>query len=579
MRRLDLRHRASAVLLASELLAAACGQPSDEGTRDGNEGRRPLVGASPVVQGGAPTDAGATEDARPARTTLSVLFIGNSYTYVNDVPGLLSRIASTAQDGPLIVTDEVVEGGQTLQGHYSGGVAPAKIAEARWTHVVLQQQSLAAAGGTLGLGSGAKELGDLIVAAGARPVWFVTWARAAGDSEYGSAFVDPDHMQDFITRANDEEARRRPGSLLSCVGEAFRASIRANPGIALHQSDLSHATLAGSYLAASTFYVALTGRPVPDVAEVPAGLAADDAVALRRAALVGSSCANLTLKGSIDILEGNMGNDMGSFGEFPFDFGTAGTPISATFLLQNRGELPVLTGFLVDGSFEWTGGVFPGTSDPVASTPPCTNTLAPVSTCQVSVTYKGGSADGGALTLTPTQAYQDTIKLPLQGASGFTDRAHLTISSMTGLCASTNPWSCGEFSRYIEWMYPDGPVVTLVLDNRGGAATTRITGLPLASPYTWNGGEFPGGSGVGLSTSTYPRDRNPPRPLPYCSQVLAPGERCLVAVRYSEVPDAGPLTGDIGVEYADTAGPSPDKASLHILTFPSSPGDAGADAD
>jgi hypothetical protein len=130
-------------------------------------------------------------------------------------------------------------------------------------------------------------------------------------------------------------------------------------------------------------------------------------------------------------------------------------------------------------------------------------------------------------------------------------------------------------------MYPDGPepVVTLVLANRGGAATTRITGLPLAGPFSWNGGEFPGGSGVGLSTPTHPRERNPPRALPYCSQVLAPGERCLVAVRFAQVPDAGPPAGNIAVDYADSVGPSSDQASVHILAFPPSPSDAGADGD
>src|SRR5262245_38542953 len=93
-RRSWLRQWALAAWFVSQLLAAACGDASDDGTptRDANEGGanaigdagRPDVGASTVLEAGASADGGAT-DARAARPTLSVLFIGNSYTYVNDV--------------------------------------------------------------------------------------------------------------------------------------------------------------------------------------------------------------------------------------------------------------------------------------------------------------------------------------------------------------------------------------------------------------------------------------------------------------------------------------------------------------
>lgn len=265
----------------------------------------------------------------------------------------------------------------------------------------------------------------------------------------------------------------------------------------------------------------------------------------------------------------------------PFDFGTAGTAVSATLLLQNRGELPATPSFRFDGPFGWTGGAFPGTSDPVAATPPCASALLPGSTCQVAITYGGGASDGGALTLTAPQAYQHEVTEPLAGTSGHLDRAHLTLAAMSGLCASTQPRSCGPFTRSSEWMFPDGTppgVVTLVLANRGGAPTTRVTGRALAAPFAWNEGAFPAGTGAGRSTSTLPRERNPPRPLPFCSQVIAPGERCLVAV-VAAAPDGGNPTGDIGVDYEDATGPSPEGASVRVLVFPPSPRDAGAAAN
>jgi hypothetical protein len=61
----------------------------------------------------------------------------------------------------------------------------------------------------------------------------------------------------------------------------------------LQQSDGSHPTLAGTYLAASTFYVALTGQPVPAASAVPDPLGPDDAALLRDVARFGSNCADV----------------------------------------------------------------------------------------------------------------------------------------------------------------------------------------------------------------------------------------------------------------------------------------------
>src|SRR5262249_30703151 len=133
-------------------------------------------------------------------------------------------------------------------------------------------------------------------------------------------------------------------------GEAFRASLTLHPEITLHAADQSHATIAGSYLAASTFYVALTGLPVPASAFVPDGVSSDDAALLRSAALVGSSCGGVRPRGSVHF---------DAYGAI--DFGVSGTPIPALLVLTNRGTLPA-TVFASPPSapFQWTGGTFPG---------------------------------------------------------------------------------------------------------------------------------------------------------------------------------------------------------------------------
>ncbi len=186
-----------------------------------------------------PRDAGslgdAPVDARPK--DLRILFIGNSYTYVNDLPGMLSRIAATSGVLPTITTDQIVQGGARLIDHWNNGVAQGRIRDGGFTHVVLQGQSEEAAlpydSDVFALS--ARHFGDLAVGAGAQPTLFVTWARAPGDGDYDAgnpngAFVGPEQMQDSLTWTYANVARRWPASILACVGEAFRQSLKRDPG-------------------------------------------------------------------------------------------------------------------------------------------------------------------------------------------------------------------------------------------------------------------------------------------------------------------------------------------------------------
>ena len=269
----------SALMAFAAWSAWACSSSDPHGTAAADAGDALAADAQAADAGGndaRPPDTG-TGDAGPA--ALHVLFIGDSYTYVNDLPGMLTTIAATAGVPPTITTDEVVQGGATLEVQWSNQLAQAKIMAGGWTHVVVQGQSvepLAALDTGTGFSDYAEAFDDLIVEAGAQPTLFSTWARAAGDPIYAPIpngnFVCPAQMQDELTIAYEQVAKLQPRSILVCAGEAFQRAIVQYPAIVLQQSDRSHPTVAGTYLAASTFYVALTGHPVPAQSEVPAGL-------------------------------------------------------------------------------------------------------------------------------------------------------------------------------------------------------------------------------------------------------------------------------------------------------------------
>jgi hypothetical protein len=526
---------------------------------------------------GLPSDAGAAPDS--GSSGLNVLFIGNSYTYVNDLPGMLSQIAATAGVPPTIATSQVVQGGATLEVQWDNGIAQTQIEQGGWTHVVLQGQSLEPlffydfpdfyAYGEM--------FEKLIVDAGARPTLFVTWARAAGDSsytpQYGGYYFSPDEMQDQLTSSYAYLARQTTNGLLACAGEAFRTAIEQYPGIVLQQSDLSHPTVAGTYLAACTFYVALTGQAVPAQSFVPDGVSAEDAASLRDVALVGANCADVQPKGFVLLGDGiengqrilDLPNpDGGPEADPPFDFGTAGSSVTDYFLLTNYGETAagIEDGMTLRPPFAWAGDSgYPGGSGTITTalgtysfcsgSVPAATAGGIAGNCVVAVSYSGEATGSGVLTLNLTNDYQPGLARGLQGTS--TSRALLRISQDPGDFGCSD--ACGGASVSV------GATTSLIVTNRGGAPTTSLgVGTPLASPFYWgdgDGGAFPGGAGVGSEGG---------QSYDYCTtQTLGPGQCCLLTVSLSPpTPDGGSYMSAVNIAYSDATGPVTPNANENV---------------
>lgn len=239
-------------------------------------------GANSATQG---TDAGI-DGGSNVPTAFKVLFIGNSYVQVNDLPLVLRRIVETADAGDSFDSEVIAVGGATLEDHWNTGLAQARISAGHFTHVVLQGQSVEPLLSPASFNDFAQRFGDLTVDAGATPVFYGTWARAPGDLVYGEVWSGgtASVMQDRLTAAYASVASRWPSANLARVGEAFRLITAQPTPPVLLQSDGSHPTIAGTYLAACVFWVTLTRQPVPTASEVPTGVLVDEAVRLRAAA-------------------------------------------------------------------------------------------------------------------------------------------------------------------------------------------------------------------------------------------------------------------------------------------------------
>lgn len=184
---------------------------------------------------------------------MRVLFVGNSLTYVNDVPAIVAQIASA--NGRRIDTTMIAYPNYALEDHIARGNAPRAIAKGGWDVVVFQQGPSASPEFRQNLVDYSKRFADMARKAGARPAVYQVWAAR-------------DRSFDFDrVREGYRIAARESGSLLMPVGDARRDVMDRDPSLDLFGSDGFHSSMAGSVLAALVIYEELTGEApakVPD---------------------------------------------------------------------------------------------------------------------------------------------------------------------------------------------------------------------------------------------------------------------------------------------------------------------------
>lgn len=228
----------------------------------------------------------AAPDRTAAPKKIKVLFVGNSYTFVNDLPSLVTKLAQADAKAPQLTVDSATGGGLMLQNHWNNAATLAKIDNGGWTHVVLQGQSLEPVCAYVTFGTYAKKLGDRVKSAGATPVFFETWARKKGSNDYKQwpcVGVDPAAMQKGLREAYSKAAKAT-GGVMAPVGDAWEKVLEADPSAALHSGDGSHPSMLGSYLGACVFFSTFTARACLGNSFVPAGVSNPAAKTMQKAA-------------------------------------------------------------------------------------------------------------------------------------------------------------------------------------------------------------------------------------------------------------------------------------------------------
>jgi hypothetical protein len=201
---------------------------------------------------------------------LKVLFIGNSFTARNNLPGLVAQLA--AARGKTIQHRLISAGGASLRRHWNAGAALKAIKDGHYDYVVLQEQSTLPVKNAKRMHENVRLFDEAIKSAGAKTVLYMTWARQHAPES-----------QQAITDAYTGIGRKLSATVAP-VGVAWQSYLCKHDQPALHDKDQSHPTLAGSYLAACVFLAVLFKEsPVGIDAEV-AGLGAKDRILLQKTA-------------------------------------------------------------------------------------------------------------------------------------------------------------------------------------------------------------------------------------------------------------------------------------------------------
>lgn len=197
---------------------------------------------------------------------IHVLFVGNSLTYVNDLPGTVAALAASAGDTVRVASSTGAD--FALIDHLNGGSdALAKLKLGGWNFVVLQQGSSTLPVNRDSLALWTRMFDPFIKSAGAKTALYMVWPTSDR-----VAFFDD-------CRLSYQQAAQAVNGVFMPAGEAWVQAWAVDPSLQLYSSDGLHPTPLGTYLAALVIYERITGhdaRALPAraiVAGVDLGLA------------------------------------------------------------------------------------------------------------------------------------------------------------------------------------------------------------------------------------------------------------------------------------------------------------------
>lgn len=186
------------------------------------------------------------DDVPPSSADISLLFMGNSHTTVNDVPGMIAAMMRAARPGKTVAA-VVAPGSMFLEERFHDAASMNLLRSQRWSAVVLQAQKYSSSGLYTYSTAEAGEIIKITRLVGGLPIMFPEWPRRNID--------ETQRIYDLhVSIAQKDPACVAP------IPQAWDLALARNPALILHASDGNHSAPAGAFLAALVLFATMSNE-------------------------------------------------------------------------------------------------------------------------------------------------------------------------------------------------------------------------------------------------------------------------------------------------------------------------------
>jgi hypothetical protein len=191
----------------------------------------------------------------PASADISLLFMGNSHTSFNELPGMVAQMLRAARPARSVAF-VVAPGSMFLEERIAHVPTDDLLRSQNWSFVILQAQKYSTSGQFQYSTAEAEEFIRRARQQRAVPIMFPEWPRSGVD--------ETSRIYDLhVSIAQREVACVAP------VGQAWDLSLERHPALALHAPDGNHSNPAGAFLAALILFATMTGVSPLDLPALP----------------------------------------------------------------------------------------------------------------------------------------------------------------------------------------------------------------------------------------------------------------------------------------------------------------------
>ncbi len=191
---------------------------------------------------------------------MNILFIGNSYTFYNEMPEMFRKLSN--DNGRNVNVYSVTKGGRKLIDFETADEVTqnlsAILSANRFDVCIIQEQSVIPAYDFDTFDCGLTQVVDMIGDRADRLVLYATWGRKDGSPVLEEDCWTREGMTELITDSYCKAAEKF-GADVSNVGKCFAHIKDKFPHTELYCGDLSHPSYKGSCLAAMTHYYTVFG--------------------------------------------------------------------------------------------------------------------------------------------------------------------------------------------------------------------------------------------------------------------------------------------------------------------------------